>query len=272
MDLKYSANIGFLWEHLSLPQRIVAAHKAGFDAVECHFPYDYPAAEIAAVLNDVGIPMVGINTLLGPKKSGLFGLAAVPGQEALAQEYIDQAIDYAVAIGASNINVVAGVNRYIDSEKTHDQNNILYTSERTFRENLSYACKKAGDAGKTIVIEPLNPRAVAGYHLQSVEQGVETIEAVGADNLKLMFDMFHTQIVQGDIAELLINNLNHIGHVQISAVHDRGEPDIGELNYPYLLGVLREHGYSGYIGAEYKPRGQSVEAGLSWLGSFRTRV
>ncbi len=269
MDLKYSANIGFLWDYLKLPERIVAAKQAGFDAVECHFPYDYPAVEIAAVLNNTGIPMIGINTLLGPDESGFFGVAAVTGEEALAREYIDQAIDYATAIGATNVNVVAGVNSDNNNDGSDNQNMGTRTSESTFRGNLRYACEKAADVGMYIVIEPLNPRSVARYHLQTIEQGIETIKAVGADNLKLMFDVFHTQIVQGDLAELLINHIKYIGHVQISAVHDRGEPDVGEINYPYLLAILRKHGYSGYIGAEYKPRGQTVEEGLSWLGSFR---
>ncbi len=264
MSLKYSANIGFLWEHLPLPERILAAKKAGFDAVECHFPYDYPALEIATVLNDANIPMIGINTLLGPSDSSFFGVAAVQGQEELARQYIDQAIDYATVIGATHVNVVAGAN---------DQSNReLTTDEEVFRQNLKYACDKALSKKINIVIEPLNPRSVPNYHCQSIEQGIETVMAVDAINLKLMFDVFHTQIVQGDIARLLTDYLPYIGHIQISAVHDRGEPDSGEVNYRYLLDILQENGYRGMIGAEYKPRGKSVEEGLAWLDNFRSVV
>ncbi len=255
MRFKYSANIGFLWEHLPLPERIVAAAQAGFDAVECHFPYDYSAAEIASVLVSNKIPMIGLNTLLGPPDEGLFGVAAIAGKEALARRYIDQAIQYANEVGAINVNVVAGAGKH--------------TSEAVYHENLRYACSQAAKGGVTILIEPLNPRAVADYHFSRIEQAVGIIDAVAEDNLKIMFDFFHTQIVQGDLAILLNQYQNYIGHIQISAVHDRGEPDCGEIDYPYVLDVLDKTGYSGYIGAEYKPRGNSVESGLDWLERFR---
>lgn len=257
MGLKYSANIGFLWEHLSLPERIAAAANAGFDAVECHFPYDYDADDVKAVLDANKIPMIGINTLLGPPGEGLFGVAAIAGKENLARSYIDQAIGYASIVGATNVNVVAGVS------------NETRTSEPVFQENLTYACEQAAKSGITIVIEPLNPRSVPDSHFSRVEQAISTIDAVGKENLKLMFDFFHTQIVQGDLVTLIEKYLHYIGHVQISAVHDRGEPDVGEINYPYMLEILYNKGYSGYIGAEYKPRGQDVESGLGWLSQFR---
>jgi len=255
MSLKYSANIGFLWEHLSLPDRIVAAANAGFDAVECHFPYEYDANEIASVLKSTKLPMIGINTVLGPPDEGYFGMAALPGKQVQARDYIDQAITYASAIGASNVNVVAGAG--------------VHTSDAVYQDNLRYACKQAAQFGITVLIEPLNPRAVANYHFSTVEQAISIIDAVAMDNLKLMFDCFHTQIVQGDLVTLLHQYMNYIGHIQISAVHDRGEPDEGEVNYPFVLDVLQKNGYSGYIGAEYKPRGESVETGIAWLKQFR---
>lgn len=255
MALRYSANVGFLWEHLPLPERIEAAARAGFDAVECHFPYEHDSAVISSVLKANNIPMVGINTQLGPSNETLFGVAALIGREELAREYIDQAIGYAKEIGAKNVNVVAGAGEQ--------------TSESVYRKNLLYACRKGAELGITVVIEPLNPRSVPEYHFSSVEQAVATIDAVGEDNLKLMFDFFHTQIVQGDLATLLRDNIDKLGHVQISAVHDRGEPDEGEVNFPYLLGLLENIGYTGYVGAEYKPRGKSVESGLDWLERFR---
>ena len=257
MQLKFSANIGFLWEHLELPDRIRAAKRAGFDAVECHFPYAYSASDIRAVLASTHLPMVGINTELGVAGSDDFGVAALPGQEHQAHRYIDQAIDYAVTVGALNVNVVAGLTAgSIEAEKV-------------FQSNLQYACKKAALVDKTIVIEPLNPRSVPNYHFNSVEQAIAIIDAVDANNLKLMFDFFHAQIVQGDLATLVSRYIDYIGHVQISAVHDRGEPDQGEINFPFILNMLEHKNYTGYIGAEYKPRGQSVESGLSWLQQFR---
>ncbi|MFK7861422.1 MAG: hydroxypyruvate isomerase family protein [Granulosicoccus sp.] len=258
MNLRYSANIGFLWEHLPLPARIAAAAQAGFDAVECHFPYEYEQDDIATVIAEHRIPLIGLNTVLGPPGEGHFGMAAIVGKEALARSYIDQAISYASAVGADNVNVVAGA-----STRTE-------TSEAVFRENLHYACRQAAASSITILIEPLNPRSVPDYHFSTIEQARATIDAVAEDNLKIMFDFFHTQIVQGDLCRLLQDHLPCIGHIQISAVHDRGEPDIGEINYPYVLDMLDRSNYSGYIGAEYKPRGQSVESGLGWLNQFRS--
>jgi len=256
MAFKYSANVGFLWDHLPLPERISAAHAAGFDAVECHFPYEYPASKIDEVLKRTGLPMLGLNTALGPE--GCFGLAAIPGEEPGARHLIDLAIDYAVAINAENINVVAGL--------TGGESD----AQAVYLSNLKYACDRAANHGKTIMIEPLNPRAVAGYHFSTVEQAVDIIDGVCAENLKLMFDFFHAQVVQGDLETLIKEYVDYFAHIQISAVHDRGEPDEGEINYPYVLAALEKAGYTGYIGAEYKPRGDSVESGLSWLEEFRS--
>lgn len=264
--MRFSANIGFLWDNLALPERINAAASAGFDAVECHFPYNHEPQEIKQALAENNIPMVGLNTALGPE--GYFGVAAIPGEETRARELIDQAVEYAYAIDAANINVVAGL--------SGENSGNAKSAEATYRSNLQYACEKAASYNKTIVIEPLNPRAVANYHLYTVEQAVETIEAVnsltGTHNIKMMFDFFHAQIVQGDLETLIRDNIQHFGHVQISAVHDRGEPDRGEINYPYVLQVLESAGYEGYIGAEYKPRGNSVEEGLSWMNAYKTRT
>lgn len=255
MTLPISANVGFLWDHLDLTDRIRAAKAAGFDAVECHFPYEYPAEDITAVLSETGLRMLGINTILGPE--GFFGLAAVPGYESAARAAIDQAIDYATAIEARHINVVGGLT---DGGAE---------AEATFQANLAYAAEKAAKKGLIIVIEALNPRAVPGAHLATQDAAFATAKTVGASNLKVMLDFFHAQIVQGDIETLIRENLDLIGHVQFAAVHDRGEPDQGELNYPYLFAVLEQAGYDGHLGAEYRPRGESVEAGLGWMADYR---
>ena len=255
--MKYSANIGFLWDELALPARILAAQASGYDAVEFHFPYDHPAEDIRSTLDQTDLSVVGINTRLGPEGGGDFGVAALPGREAEAREFIDQAIEYAVIIGAGNVNVVAGLNKEPK------------TSEATYIDNLNYACKRAAAENIRIVIEPLSPRAVPGYHFCTVEHAVKIIDAVDCNNLKLMLDVYHTQIVQGDIETLVKTYSSYLGHVQISAIHDRGEPDAGEIYYPHVLKVLQESGYTGYIGAEYRPRGNSVEEGMGWLSHFR---
>lgn len=255
MTLPISANLGFLWKELPLPDRIRAAKAAGFDAVECHFPYEHPADEIADVLDETGLRMLGINTILGPE--GFFGLAAVPGYEAEAKAAIDQAVTYATAINARHINVVAG-----KTDGGSEAQKLLET-------NLAYAAEQAAAQELMIVLEALCPRAVPGAHVWSQDGALETVRAVGADNLKIMLDFFHAQVVQGDLETLIRENLDLIGHVQFAAVHDRGEPDEGELNFPYLFRVLEDVGYSGHIAAEYHPRGESVEAGLGWMSAYR---
>ena len=254
--MKFSANLGFLWIDRPLPERIMAAKAAGFDAVECHFPYEHSAAEIAELLSETGLRMLGINTALGPE--GCFGLAAVPGREAEARALIDQAIDYAAAINARHINTVAGLTGRTDE------------AEQVYQKNLAYACERAAEKGLMIVVEPLNPRAVANYHCWRFDQALETLHAVGARNLKIMYDFFHMQIVHGDLEAMIRANIDMIGHIQFAAIHDRGEPDVGEINFPYMFAVLEDAGYSGHLGAEYKPRHGSVEAGLGWLKAYRS--
>ncbi|MEM1376625.1 MAG: TIM barrel protein [Pseudomonadota bacterium] len=254
--MKFSANLGFLWVDRPLPDRIRAAKAAGFDAVECHFPYEHPVEEIKGVCDETGLRMLGINTAPGPEEC--FGMAALPGREVEAIALIDQAIDYAAALGAQHINTMAGLT------------GGAADAEEVYRENLAYACEKAAAHGLMIVIEPLNPRAKPNYHCWRLDQAAETIKAVGADNLKIMYDFFHMQIVHGDLEATLRENIDLIGHIQFAAAHDRGEPDDGEVNFSYLFSVLNCLGYKGHLGAEYVPRYGSVEDGLGWLQQYRS--
>jgi len=254
----FSANLGFLWRELSLPDAIRAAKRAGFEAVECHFPYEVDPQAVKAALDETGLPMLGLNTRLGANGPDDFGLMSLAGREAEARATIDDAIAYAVAIGCRNVHCVAG--------KSHG----AAGAQAVYEANLAQACAQAAAHGLTILIEPINQRDAPGFHLRSVEAGIETIKAVGAANLKLMFDCYHTQISQGDLTERLRAALPHIGHVQIAAVPDRGEPDAGEVNYPGLLAALEAMGWGGSVGAEYHPRGASTDAGLGWMTAYRS--
>ena len=253
--LRFSANLGFLWQELSLPDAIRAAKAAGFAAVECHFPYDTPAETVRQALTETGLPMLGLNTTRGRVETGDNGLAALPGREDEARRAIDQAIDYAAVIGAQNIHVMAGKSK---GEEAHD----------TFIANLRHACERAGKVGATILIEPLNHRDAPGYFLQTTDQALDIISAVGAQNIKLMFDCYHVQIMQGDLTHRLQAHLDAIGHIQIAAVPDRHEPDHGEIDYGYVLRFLEKLGYDRPIGAEYRPA-TTTEGGLSWLQAYR---
>ena len=176
--MQFSANLGFLWADLRLPDAIRAAKAAGFDAVECHWPYAFDAAEVRAALNETGLRMLGLNTVRGDVAAGENGLSALPGREADARSAIDAALAYAVAIGAANIHVMAG---FAEGVKAHE----------TFVENLRYACAVAAVQDVSILIEPLNHYDAPGYFLQTTAQAIDIIAQVAAPNLKLMFDCYH---------------------------------------------------------------------------------
>jgi len=234
---KFSANLGFLWTELPLPDAILAASEAGFDAVECHWPFETPVDEIRAALAHAQLPLIGLNTRRGDVSAGDNGVAAIHGRIQEAIGYIDEAIAYASAVGCSNIHVMAG---------RTDGGSV---AEDTFRQNLHYACQQATQHDITILIEPLNHFDAPGYHLSTLDTALETLSAVNMPNLKIMFDCYHMQIMHGDLTRRLQNNLPNIGHIQIAAVPDRSEPDNGELHYPNLLCAIDEMGWDGYIGA-----------------------
>ena len=244
---KFSANLGFLWTELSLPDAIRAAKAAGFDAVELHWPYETPAADVKAALDETGLRCLGLNTIRGETN----GLSAIPGQEAEARAAIDQAIDYGAAIGASAVHVMAG---FASGD----------AARATFETNLAYACEKAAPHGITILIEPLNTYDAPPYFLTHTDQAEEIIASVGAANLKLMFDCYHVQIMGGDLTRRLARLLPITGHIQFADVPGRGAPGTGELNYDYVFQQIDTLGWEAPLGAEYKP-GDSTERSLGWM-------
>ncbi len=251
--MKFSANLGFLWNDRPLPEAIRAARAAGFDAVECHWPYVIPADEVKAALDETGLRMLGLNTRRGDVDAGDNGLSAIPGREAEAREAIDEAIAYATAIDTPNIHVMAGF-------AAGD------AARRTFVANLQYACDQAAPHGITILVEPLNKYDAPGYFLATTDQALAIIEAVGAPNLKLMFDCYHVQLMEGDLTHRIAALLPSIGHIQFASVPDRGAPDHGEINYDHLFRVISDLGYTSPLGAEYKPAGNTDDT-LGWLNN-----
>ena len=253
MGVSFSANLGFLFTDRPLPDAIRSAHRAGFEAVECHFPYDTPPDEVRAALEETGLPMLGLNTVRGAAE-GDFGLSALPGREAEAWAAIDQALAYAREIGAGAVHVMAG--RSGGGE----------AAEAAFRDALAYAADRA--EGLTVLIEPINHRDAPGYHLATVEHAAGIVRDLGGP-LRILFDCYHVQITQGDLIRRFEGHRDLIGHVQIAAVPDRGEPDEGEIHYPHLIAAIRRAGWSAPIGAEYRPRHGATEAGLGWLDAHR---
>ena len=244
--MKFSANLGFLWADRPLPDAIRVAKSAGFDAVECHWPYETPAQDVTAALEETGLPMLGLNTLRG--NPGENGLAALPGREAEARAAIDQAIAYADAVDAGAIHVMAG---FASGAEAHG----------VFRDNLRYAC---GATDRTILIEPLNRHDAPGYFLTTTDQAAGIIAEIAAPNLKLMFDCYHVGRTEGDVLTRLGAHLPIVGHIQFASVPDRGAPDHGELHYPTIFAGITALNWPSPLGAEYKPNGDTG-ATLGWL-------
>ena len=253
--MQFSANLGFLWNDRPLADAIRAAAAAGFDAVECHWPYENPAQDVAAALSETGLQMLGLNTRRGNVAGGENGLAALVGREDEARAAIDEALAYAAQIGTKNIHVMAG---FASGQAAHD----------TFVANLTYACAQAAPQGVTILIEPLNGYDAKGYFLNSTDQAVKIITDVGAPNLKMMFDCYHVQLLEGDLSHRIQNLLPHIGHIQFASVPDRGTPDHGEVNYSYIFDLIAQTGWNTPLGAEYKVQGDT-DATLGWLRHMR---
>ncbi|MFZ5961848.1 hydroxypyruvate isomerase family protein [Thalassococcus sp. BH17M4-6] len=252
---RFSANLGFLWADRPLPDAIRAAHAAGFDAVECHWPYAVPAAKVKAALDDTGLRMLGLNTRRGDTDVGENGLSALPGREAEARAAIDEALAYARGVGAGKVHVMAG---FASGAEAH----------ATFVANLRYACDAARPHDIGILIEPLNRYDAPGYFLSTTGQARAIIEEVASDTLALMFDCYHVQLTEGDLTHRLRDLAPLIGHIQFASVPDRAAPDRGEVNYAYVFGVIADMGYTAPLGAEYKPGGDT-DATLGWLEVLR---
>lgn len=249
----FSANLGFLWTELPLPDAIRAARAAGFVAVECHWPYATPSHEVKAALDETGLPMLSLNTV--PGHVGEFGLSALPGREEEARAAVDLALTYAVATDTKAIHVMAGT---ADGPEAH----------ACFVDTLRYACHRAAALGKTILIEPLNPHDAPGYFLNSTAQAVAILEEVGHANLRLMFDCYHVQLIEGDLTNQITRLMPYIGHIQFAGVPGRGRPDQGEVNYAHVFEHIRALVYSAPLGAEYRPGGQT-EKTLGWMQALK---
>lgn len=255
--MKFSANLGFLWADRSLIDAVYAAKQAGFDAVECHWPYNTAPEQLHTALAETGLNMLGLNTIRGDVEAGENGLAALPLKKQQAKEAIDQAIEYAAKIKCQNIHVMAG---FAEGADAYD----------CFFENLDYACAKASPHHQTILIEPLNHYDAPGYFLNSLPLARKLISALPHANIKLMFDCYHVQILHGDVTRQLSSMFDEIGHIQFASVPDRGAPDAGELSYSHLFRHISALGYDKPLGAEYKPAGGDTDASLTWLSHFKS--
>lgn len=254
-----------LYPELEFLDRFEAAARDGFKAIEYFFPYAFEAREIAARLKAHGLQQVLFNAPPGDWDAGERGLACLPGREAEFQAGIANALDYAEALACPRIHVMAGL---------LPMGNERETLHPIYINQLRWAAQEAAKQGVEVLIEPINPRDIPGFFLNRQDHAHQVVRDVGAPNLKVQMDLYHCQIVEGDLAMKLRNYLptGNVGHIQIAGVPERHEPDLGELNYPHLFSVLDELGYTGWVGCEYRPRAGmqpgGTSAGLGWLRPY----
>ena len=258
---RLAANVSFLFTELAFLDRFEAAANAGFRGVEFAFGYDHPAGELAARPRAAGLMTVLINTPPGNDAAGERGLAALPGREAEFAAALIVALRYAQALSCPRVHVMAGI--VTDADPEHRA-----ACRATYVRNLRAAARQAAAEGVELTIEPINPRDMPGYFLTTQADAHAIRDEVGADNLKVQMDLYHAQIVEGDLSEKLRRWLPHIGHVQIAGVPGRHEPDVGELDCHWLLSLLDELGYDGWVGCEYRPQ-RDTRSGLRWMDRWR---
>jgi 2-dehydrotetronate isomerase len=255
--MRFAANLSMMYGEYEFLDRFRAAASDGFAAVEFLFPYEHPAPLLAAQLEAHGLQQALFNAPPGDWQGGERGMACLPGREAEFRDGIINALAYAEALHCPRVHVMAGLApASVPVERLR----------ATYLANLAWAAGEAARRGREILIEPINTRDIPGYFLNRQDTAHAIVQEVGAPNLKVQMDLYHCQIVEGDV-EMKIRRYvptGRVGHVQIAGVPERHEPDSGELNVAYLLDLLDSLGYAGHVGCEYRPRA-GTSAGLGWL-------
>jgi len=255
---KLAANLTMLFNEVPFMERFAEAAKHGFKGVEFLFPYDFPAAEVAAQLNSHKLEMVLHNLPAGDWGKGERGIACDPDRTDEFKAGVDTALAYAKVLGTQRINCLAGI---VPAGVTLEQ------AESTFISNLKYAAEKLKAAGIPLLIEAINTYDIPGFFLSGTQQALDIIAKVGSDNLFYQYDIYHMQRMEGELANTIKANLAQISHLQLADNPGRFEPGTGEINYGFLFKFLDEIGYSGWIGCEYKPRAGTAE-GLGWRAEY----
>jgi hydroxypyruvate isomerase len=252
---KLAANLTMLFNEVDFLDRFDSAARAGFRGVEFLFPYAWPAAQIAERLDACRLELVLHNLPAGDWAAGERGIACHPGREGEFRDGVGAAIGYAKALGVKQLNCLAGiVPQHVSVDAAH----------RTLVDNLAFAAGQLKAEGIRLLVEPVNTVDIPGFFLHGTRQALELIDETGSDNLFLQYDIYHMQRMEGELAATIRANLPRIRHIQLADNPGRGEPGTGEINYRYLLGMLDEIGYTGWVGCEYKPRA-STGQGLGWL-------
>lgn len=251
---KFAANLTMLFNEVPFLDRFAAAKKAGFGGVEYLFPYDFEKGVLAEQLHQYGLTQVLHNLPAGNWGAGERGIAILPNRVAEFRDGVSRAVEYAKALDCRQVNCLAGIApEGVDPVKLR----------AVFVENLRYAADALAKHNIKLLIEPINTRDIPGFFLNGTEQAIQIISEVGSENLFVQYDIYHMQIMEGDLAMTMKKHLDRIAHIQLADNPGRNEPGTGEINYPFLFRTLDEIGYRGWIGCEYKPKTTTLE-GLGW--------
>jgi hydroxypyruvate isomerase len=252
---RFAANLTMLFNELPFPDRFQAAAEAGFAGVEYLFPYEFDKQMLAARLKRFNLTQVLHNLPAGDWSAGERGIAILPDRVSEFQRGVFQAIDYAGALGCRQVNCLVGI---------APQGADHATLHRTLVNNLRFAAHELAQEGIALLVEPINTRDIPGFFLTGTEQAVRLIEEVGSANLFIQYDIYHMQVMEGDLARTIERNLDRIAHIQLADNPGRNEPGTGEINFPFLYRHLDAIGYAGWVGCEYKPA-RATREGLTWL-------
>ena len=255
---KFAANLSFIFQEVGFLDRFGAAAACGFKAVEYLTPYDHPPEVIAEQLKRHGLEQALFNLPPGDWAAGERGIGALRGREQEFRDGVEKALVYAKATKCRLLHAMAGI---------LPPGNDRGEAERAYVANLRHAAERLADEGLTLAIEPINTRDIPGYFLNTTTQAMSIIGQVGRPNLKLQLDLYHVQIMEGDLAHRVRALAGHYPHVQIAGNPGRHEPDVGEIHYPYLFDLFDALGYSGWIGCEYRPKGET-RTGLGWAKRY----
>jgi hydroxypyruvate isomerase len=256
---KFAANLSMLFTEAPFPDRFAAAAEAGFRGVEYLFPYAFQKDDIAERLHKNGLTQVLFNLPAGNWEAGERGIACHPDRVSEFQDGVGKAIDYAEALGCTQVNCLSGIAPTgVDAAVAH----------RTLAENLKFAASKLKDAGIILLAEPVNTYDIPGFFLNRSAQAIALFDEVGSPNLKLQYDIYHMQRMEGELANTIERLLPRIAHLQLADNPGRNEPGAGEINYLFLLNFIGRLGYDGWIGCEYKPR-HGTKEGLGWMHAYR---
>jgi hydroxypyruvate isomerase len=256
---RFAANLSFLFTERPFLERFAAARAAGFTAVEFHFPYEFDRAALAEVVMTSGLDVVLFNLPPGDWAAGERGIACHPRRVAEFQDGVGQALEYARLLGCGKLNCLAGV---APGDVAHEK------ARETLVENLRFAAAVTAHAGIELVLEPLNTRDTPGFFVPTTRSGLAVIRDVGSGNLRVQYDIYHAQVMEGDLARTLQEHLAQIGHIQLADNPGRHEPGTGEINFSFLLQHLDRIGYAGWVGCEYKPSGRTEDS-FGWLEPWR---